>query len=308
MPGVSTTTRSYPAARHAAMTSPRCSGSCPSARRVASDRKKTCDGSRSSIAFMRMRSPSSAPPPLRRVGSTASTAMRSLSSWSSRNRRTSSSVNELLPDPPVPVMPSTGAERCCAASCTAAARASSRPSSSTVIALASAAGSPASTWSACGPVAARSTSQAAMSSLIMPARPRRCPSSGAKIFTPRSASSAISSATITPPPPPNTCTCPAPTSASRSFRYVKYSTCPPWYDDSATPCTSSCTAAVTTASTLRSWPRWTTSAPCDCRIRRMTLIAASWPSNRLAAVTNRTGLLGTCRLIERAPSAAATGP
>ena len=32
--------------------------------------------------FIRIRSPSSAPPPLRRVGSTASTAMRSLSSWS----------------------------------------------------------------------------------------------------------------------------------------------------------------------------------------------------------------------------------
>ena len=62
-----------------------------------------------SMAFMRMRSPSSAPPPLRRVGSTASTAMRSLSSWSTRNRRTSSSVSDDLPDPPVPVMPSTGA-------------------------------------------------------------------------------------------------------------------------------------------------------------------------------------------------------
>ena len=27
----------------------------------------------------------------------------------------------------------------------------------------------------------------------------------------------------------------------------------------------------------------------------MMLIAASWPSNRLAAVTNRTGWAGTCR-------------
>ena len=31
----------------------------------------------------------------------------------------------------------------------------------------------------------------------------------------------------------------------------------------------------------------------------MMLIAASWPSNRLAAVTNRTGLTGTCRCVHR---------
>jgi hypothetical protein len=35
--------------------------------------------------------------------------------------------------------------------------------------------------------------------------------------------------------------------------------------------------------------------PCDCSSRRMMLIAASWPSNRLAAVTKRTGLTGTWR-------------
>ena len=34
--------------------------------------------------------------------------MRSLSSWSRRNRRSSSSVSDDLPEPPVPVMPSTG--------------------------------------------------------------------------------------------------------------------------------------------------------------------------------------------------------
>src|SRR6476659_1955445 len=54
------------------------------------------------------------------------------------------------------------------------------------------------------------------------------------------------------------------------------------------PCTSSCSAAVTTSSTERLWPRWITSAPIPCRMRRMMLIAASWPSNRLAAVTKRT--------------------
>ena len=60
------------------------------------------------MAFMRMRSPSSAPPLLRRLGSMLMTAMRSASSWSRRRRRISSSVRLLLPAPPVPVMPSTG--------------------------------------------------------------------------------------------------------------------------------------------------------------------------------------------------------
>src|ERR1700761_8015816 len=38
-----------------------------------------------------------------------------------------------------------------------------------------------------------------------------------------------------------------------------------------------------------------TSAPWDCRIRRMMLIAASCPSNSAAAVTKRTGFSGLCR-------------
>ena len=63
------------------------------------------------IAFMRMRSPSSAPPLLRRDGSIEITAMRSASSWSRRRRRISSSVRHDLPAPPVPVMPSTGVLR-----------------------------------------------------------------------------------------------------------------------------------------------------------------------------------------------------
>src|SRR5438477_12685215 len=58
------------------------------------------------------------------------------------------------------------------------------------------------------------------------------------------------------------------------------------------PCASSCSAAVTTSSTERLWPRWITSAPIPCRMRRMMLIAASWPSNSEAAVTNRTLLVG----------------
>ena len=55
-------------------------GQLAAAPRVASDRKKTRSPVRGE--FIRIRSPSSAPPPRRRVGSTASTAMRSLSSWS----------------------------------------------------------------------------------------------------------------------------------------------------------------------------------------------------------------------------------
>ena len=100
------------------------------------------------MAFIRMRSPSRAPPPRRRVGSMASTAMRSLSSWSSRKRRTSSSVSDDLPEPPVPVMPSTGTVRPAAAvrSCSSSVG-SSRPSSSAVMARASAPWSPARTSS-----------------------------------------------------------------------------------------------------------------------------------------------------------------
>ena len=60
------------------------------------------------MAFILIRSPSRAPPVLRREGSTEITAMVVLGS-SSRNLRISSSVREDLPEPPVPVMPTTGA-------------------------------------------------------------------------------------------------------------------------------------------------------------------------------------------------------
>src|SRR5689334_12756414 len=77
-----------------------------------------------------------------------------------------------------------------------------------------------------------------------------------------------------------------------STLYFKYSTWPPWYELSAMPCASSCSAAVTTSSTERLWPRWITSAPIPIRMRRMMLIAASWPSNSEAAVTKRTLWVG----------------
>ena len=54
------------------------------------------------------------------------------------------------------------------------------------------------------------------------------------------------------------------------------------------PWASSWTAASTISLTERLWPRWMTSAPCAWRMRRMMLIAASWPSNSDAAVTKRT--------------------
>src|SRR6185369_14712184 len=58
------------------------------------------------------------------------------------------------------------------------------------------------------------------------------------------------------------------------------------------PCTSSCSAAVTTSSTERLCPRWITSAPIPCRMCRMMLMAASWPSNSDAAVSKRTLFVG----------------
>src|SRR5262245_50569250 len=59
-------------------------------------------------------------------------------------------------------------------------------------------------------------------------------------------------------------------------------------------------AVWTISRTERLWPRWMTSAPLSWRSRRTTLIAASWPSNSDAAVTNRTGWdsFGTIRSIE----------
>ena len=70
--------------------------------RVASERMKmlAC-----SIAFMRMRSPSSAPPVRLREGRWR--RRRSASSWSRRKRRPARRCGD-LPAPPVPVMPSVG--------------------------------------------------------------------------------------------------------------------------------------------------------------------------------------------------------
>ena len=109
MPLVSTMMRSKPAALHAASTSGKaCEISLPKSR-VASERMKTREPwLQGAMAFIRIRSPSSAPPDLRRDGSIDITAMRNASPWSKRMRRISSSVSEDLPAPPVPVIPITG--------------------------------------------------------------------------------------------------------------------------------------------------------------------------------------------------------
>ena len=60
------------------------------------------------MAFIRIRSPSSAPPVLRLEGSTDKIAMR-FSGNSSRKLRNNSSARHDFPAPPVPVKPITGA-------------------------------------------------------------------------------------------------------------------------------------------------------------------------------------------------------
>ena len=58
------------------------------------------------MAFIRMRSPSKAPPVFRFDGSTEIMAM--VLSVSIKKRRTNSSTKDDFPAPPVPVMPNTG--------------------------------------------------------------------------------------------------------------------------------------------------------------------------------------------------------
>ena len=104
MPAVSTTTRSKPAYLSRFNTSASTALVARFCRRVASERMKTCS---CASEFMRMRSPSSAPPLRRRVGSMATTAIVRSGKWRTK-RISSSSVRLDLPAPPVPVMPITG--------------------------------------------------------------------------------------------------------------------------------------------------------------------------------------------------------
>ena len=61
------------------------------------------------MEFMRILSPSSAPPVFLLEGSTEIIAI-VLSAESAKNLLTSSSTNDDFPDPPVPVMPITGVD------------------------------------------------------------------------------------------------------------------------------------------------------------------------------------------------------
>ena len=193
MPDVSTTIRSKPATLQAAITSGSASEISWPASRVASERMNTdarADPSgriHGPIAFIRMRSPSSAPPLFRRDGSIEITAMASASSWSRRSRRISSSVSDDLPAPPVPVMPSVGTLIVSTARYSASrsvANGSSpdvlpRRFSSAVISCASWRRSPPRMPSSdAGANVERSTSQRSIMSRIIPARPIRWPSSG----------------------------------------------------------------------------------------------------------------------------------
>ena len=92
------------------MMSGRVAGTSCAESRVASERMNTLGPlpAQGPMAFIRMRSPSNAPPVLRREGSTHTTPMVKSSPWSMRRRRINSSVRLDLPAPPVPVMPNTG--------------------------------------------------------------------------------------------------------------------------------------------------------------------------------------------------------
>mmetsp|Transcript_1017 Transcript_1017/g.2556 ORF Transcript_1017/g.2556 Transcript_1017/m.2556 type:complete len:268 (+) Transcript_1017:493-1296(+) len=234
MPEVSTITRSKPATLAAAMTSGRAGEISLPKSRVARLRMNTREPwLHGLIAFMRMRSPSSAPPLLRRDGSMEISATRSASPWSSRRRRISSSVRLLLPAPPVPVMPSTGVFRPWAwARSASTSAASALPFSSAVSSWASDRHAP-SEWPVIasrlfGACTLKSWSAFMTISPIIPCRPMRWPSSGLKMRTPCSASSRISAGTMTPPPPPNTWMWAPPRSLSSCTMYLKYSTWPPW--------------------------------------------------------------------------------
>ena len=79
---------------------------------VAKDRMYTLE---SLIEFIRILSPSNAPPVLLLDGSTETIAMSFLGK-SAKNLRTSSSTKDDLPAPPVPVIPKIGVDRFFAAS------------------------------------------------------------------------------------------------------------------------------------------------------------------------------------------------
>ena len=104
MPLVSTTMRSKPAIRYRLITSFSAALIALSDARVAILRINTRSVS---ILFIRIRSPNRAPPVFTRDGSTDTIPIVFCGN-SDKKRLTNSSVNELFPAPPVPVIPITG--------------------------------------------------------------------------------------------------------------------------------------------------------------------------------------------------------
>ena len=180
MPAVSTTTRSNPAVRRNASASASIALVAELRRRVAIERMKMRSSRK---ALNRIRSPSNAPPVRRRVGSTASTATRNCSNRR-ENLLSSSSVTVLLPAPPVPVTPTTGA-RCEAAAQDSRNRCSSAESivssssaDSTLAIVRSSAASPGSGIRGSGPGSSRCSDVRRTRSSIIPPRPSDIPSLG----------------------------------------------------------------------------------------------------------------------------------
>jgi DNA-binding MarR family transcriptional regulator len=242
------------------------------------------------IAFMRMRSPSSAPPLLRRDGSIEITAMRSLSRWSRRKRRISSSVSDDLPAPPVPVMPSTGVLMR-AAACTPARRRARRGQAVVL-----------ERGDQLRQLAPRALGVAGDTAIGR--RGRRQVLVAVHHHLADHALQAHALAVLGAED--------AHAGPARDLGRHDHAAAAAEHLDvlaaarlaAGRPCTEVLDMAalvgadgdalrvllqrgVTTSSTDRLCPRWTTSAPMPCRMRRMMLIAASWPSNSAAAVTNR---------------------
>ncbi len=173
MPELSTMMRSKPADWQMAMDWTMCCDSARWAWRVASERMKTRSEPRE---LSRIRSPRRAPPVRRLVGSTEMMAM-VISGSSARKRRTSSSVSDDLPAPPVPVVPRTGE------GLRGGRVPTSKPSSARVTARATA--SQRSAVVPTGPVMSVSPglkSEASIIEAIIPSRPMVRPSSGEKIL------------------------------------------------------------------------------------------------------------------------------
>ena len=225
IPEVSRITRSKPATLRIDEASRTCPDNARFAWRVASERMYTRG---SLIEFMRIRSPSSAPPVFRLVGSTEMMPI-VRSGWSIRKRRTSSSTSDDLPAPPVPVMPRTGtfvraaSARIPSSSAACSSRQFSAAEISRAIEPASRRFAPSS--SACPTSRPIGRSLRRSRSLIIPCSPIARPSSG--VYTcsmPYACRSAISCGRITPPPPANIRISSRPASFKRSCMYFRYST------------------------------------------------------------------------------------